>query len=409
MHKRNNIKKVILVSDILTYKNQASLDFEEAYLSTKLPPIIKWAGGKENELKYIIPNLPANIERFFDPFVGGGSVFLSVRSEKKFINDKSSELINLYKVISSNNNQDFIDVLDKIDHNWKVLEVIVDKNRPFFLNIYNDYTKGIINQLKLKNIIYEFIVRNAEQFNGLFTAIFNMNIENFLHELNRNLTNKILRMKTIGMQKGKLSINDILLNIETSLKSAFYMHFRHIYNNYDKYKITDNFKAAIFFFIHNNAYSGMFRYNGKGAFNVPYGGINYNRKNFTKKISYFKSYELKSGFSNTVIDNLDFEVFLDKYKPYKSDFIFLDPPYDSEFSTYTKNVFTRDDQKRLAYYLINKCNANWMLIIKKTEYISKLYNCDGLNIQSFEKKYLVSFMNRNDKNAEHLLITNYRC
>ena len=185
------------------------------------------------------------------------------------------------------------------------------------------------------------------------------------------------------------------------------MHFRHIYNNVKKYNINNAFKSAIFLFIRNFAYSGMFRYNSKGEFNVPYGGIAYNRKNFQKKVDYLKTKELKSLLDNTIIENEDFETFFEMYKPKRNDFIFLDPPYDSEFSTYTKNEFTREDQKRLASYLINKCEAKWMMIIKNTDFIFDLYNNKGLNIKSFDKRYLVSFMNRNDKNVEHLLITNY--
>jgi len=112
--------------------------------------------------------------------------------------------------------------------------------------------------------------------------------------------------------------------------------------------------------------------------------------------------------ATTVIENLDFEDFLVKYKPLKQDFIFLDPPYDSEFSTYTKNKFGKEDQKRLSNYLIKECQSHWMLIIKNTDYIRQLYFNKGLNIKSFDKTYLVSFMNRNDKNTEHLLITNYK-
>ena len=48
-----------------------------------------------------------------------------------------------------------------------------------------------------------------------------------------------------------------------------------------------------------------------------------------------------------------------------------------------------------------------MMIIKNTDFIFSLYNQKGLNINSFDKKYLVSFMNRNDKDVEHLIITNY--
>ena len=35
------------------------------------------------------------------------------------------------------------------------------------------------------------------------------------------------------------------------------------------------------------------------------------------------------------------------------------------------------------------------------------YNQPGINIRSFDKEYVVSFMNRNEKKVTHLLITNY--
>ncbi|MCM1029611.1 MAG: DNA adenine methylase [Pseudoflavonifractor sp.] len=71
---------------------------------------------------------------------------------------------------------------------------------------------------------------------------------------------------------------------------------------------------------------------------------------------------------------MDFEEFLDVTDPGQDDFIFLDPPYDSEFSTYAQNAFTRDDQERLANYLLTKCRAKWMMIIKNTDFIYNLYN-----------------------------------
>lgn len=48
-----------------------------------------------------------------------------------------------------------------------------------------------------------------------------------------------------------------------------------------------------------------------------------------------------------------------------------------------------------------------MLVIKNTPFIASLYEGKKLTIKSFNKKYLVCFMNRNDKNAEHLIIMNY--
>ena len=214
-------------------------------------------------------------------------------------------------------------------------------------------------------------------------------------------------MKHIEQLKHSLPDKDIVDNIETALRSAFYMHFRHVYNYREKYKINEPINSAIFFYIRNFAYAAMFRYNSKGEFNVPYGGIGYNRKNIQKKVDYLKSKELKSLLNRTTIENFDFKYFLEKHLPTQNDFIFLDPPYDSEFSTYTKNEFTRNDQARLSNYLINNCISKWMLVIKNTKFINNLYSKSGLNIEKFDKKYLVNFMNRNDTKSEHLLIRNY--
>ena len=150
----------------------------------------------------------------------------------------------------------------------------------------------------------------------------------------------------------------------------------------------------------------MFRYNKNGKFNVPYGGISYNRKEFIKKIEYIDSKEIKEYMEQTQIYCDDFETFLKEVQLETGDFIFLDPPYDTEFSTYAKNEFAKKDQVRLCEYLKNT-KANIMLIIKNTEFIYNLYNTKKFKIKTFDKKYLVSFQNRNDKDVEHLLITNY--
>lgn len=373
----------------------------------RLYPILKWAGGKERELKYILPKLPIAFDNYYEPFVGGGAVYTAIKSKKYFINDKSEELIALYRSIGSARNTVFFKALDEINYNWTLLTDVVQNNNSFFIETYKKYSTNIVGDEKIKEIMFEFIVTNSKQFNGMFSPMFNFNTSNFINELQINLIRKVKRMKHLEQLKWTLPDNDIIDNIETALKSAFYMHFRHIYNYVDKYKVSVPVKDAIFLYVRNFAYAAMFRYNAKGQFNVPYGGIGYNRKNFRKKIDYLKSKELKSLFKLTTIENLDFENFLKKYEPKKEDFIFLDPPYDSEFSTYTNNKFTKDDQIRLSKYLINCCRAKWMLIIKKTELIKDLYFGLRLNIESFDKTYLVSFMNRNDKNAEHLLITNY--
>jgi len=375
-------------------------------LENRLSPILKWAGGKEQELKYIHPALPKKFNNYFEPFIGGGAVYFSINAKRYFINDKSNELIDLYNSIKLEDKIFFI-VMREIIYNWNLLEKIVLNNSKEFIDFYINFSNDKIDNIEVQNWILEFIFNHSKEFNGMLLANFNLNIENFIKEIEKNLFNKIKRMKKIELEKGKLPHKDILDNIESALKSAFYMHFRYLYNNITKYNISKSKEIAIFFFIRNFAYSGMFRYNKSGGFNVPYGGIGYNRKNLSKKLDYLQSKELISHLHKTDIYNLDFENFFMKIEPKEDDFIFLDPPYDSEFSTYAKNEFTKDDQIRLANYLINNCKAKWMLIIKNTDFIYNLYNQPKINISIFDKKYLVSFQNRNDKNAKHLLIRNY--
>lgn len=379
----------------------------------RLPPLLKYPGGKEKELKFIIPNLPVNAENYFEPFVGGGAVFFSLDANNYFINDKSSELMRLYNMIRTQNTEFFYDI-EQLDYNWKLISDIVYKHKQEIGDIYGSYKSCITNKRELHDKVAEFILHNADEFNGLLSVSFNVEIQNFVNELIKSFNNKMLRMAEIEKENGPLSQEDFLHNTVCAFKSAFYMHFRFLYNNASSLNLSEPFSTAIYFYIREFCYSSMFRYNANGEFNVPYGGISYNRKTLSKKIEQFKDKAVISHLQKTHLSCLDFESFLERYTPQKNDFMFLDPPYDSEFSTYAKNSFDCSDQARLANYLKKKCDCMFMLVIKKSELILRLYE-DGeldksgrrIKIESFDKNYFVSFQNRNNKKAEHLIITNY--
>jgi DNA adenine methylase len=373
----------------------------------KLSPIVKWAGGKKSELKYILPRVPAPIINYYEPFVGGGAVYTAVEAELYYINDRSTELISLYRCLSGIERQRFFEAVDRIDHCWRLLTDITENNSSVLCRSYRRYATDILSEGDLETVILAFVIERLPDFDAVFSHIFEFDTPNFLGELKINMMRKLQRMKVLEQEKHIMPEDDVLSNIETSLKSALYMHFRHISNHSEKYKLSESVRTAIFLFIRNYAYSGMFRYNNSGLFNVPYGGIGYNRKSFARKIEYLKSKQLSDLLEKTTIAEGDFETFLRETAPGQNDFVFLDPPYDSEFSTYAKNEFAKADQARLADYLIDDCRTKWMLVIKNTPLIRDLYFEKHLHIMSFDKNYLVSFMNRNDKNAEHLLITNY--
>lgn len=374
-------------------------------LKAPLPPIIKWAGGKEKELSQIIDNLPTNFINYYEPFVGGGSVYTAIQAQCSFINDKCNELMSLLAYIKSQD-ETFFSWLQLIDDTWSGM-LLFAQQQKYLVDLYKSYREERISDIDLRTFIQDYTVLQQEKFLSILPNKFLWLRSIYIREIGQNITRKMFRMKKIEQQKQLLPDADICDNIDTAFMSALYMYFRSLYNDDELKNSHSELFVALFCFIRNYSYSGMFRYNSNGDFNVPYGGIAYNSKTLSKKIAYYKSAELKALFDRTHIYNQDFEAFFNDVTPTAEDFIFLDPPYDSDFSTYAGNEFTRDDQKRLAKYLCEQCKAKWMMVIKYTPFIYSLYADKGLNIQAFEKQYLVSFMNRNDKKTKHLIITNY--
>ena len=373
-------------------------------IETKLAPIIKWAGGKESELKYIIPNSPLGFDNYYEPFVGGGSVFVSMKAKKYYINDKSEELISLYNAIAKNNKL-FFNWISLISVSWKTMKNFRNI-KSLLVEKYIDFREERMSQVKFDSYIRDLVSKYNKKFLNVLDDKLVWEREILIKEIEKNLLSKTHRMYKIEKLRMPLCENDLYDNIETAFMSALYMYYRYLYNNneiiHNKELVT-----ALFVFIRNYSYSGMFRYNKNGDFNVPYGGIAYNSKLLDKKINYYMSDEILNLLNKTKIYCLDFEEFLNKTNPKSNDFIFLDPPYDSDFSTYSQNEFTKVDQIRLSKYMCNECKSKWMMIIKNTPFIYSLYSNKGLNISKFNKNYLVSFMNRNNREAEHLLIKNY--
>lgn len=390
--------------------NQQTQLFEDSAIvnidySNQLKPIIKWPGGKEKELPHIKRNAPERFENYYEPFVGGGSVFTAFDAKHIFINDKSTELINLYRYIST---QDcgFYEWLDNILHAWNNVLAFADANRHL-CDFYKQFRNNEVEEKDVMRQIDDFVHAQLDELNNIIPNSFEWHRHFFISEVDKCLSHKFKRMKKIESERTTMPESDIYDNIETSFTSAMYTYLRALYND-KALKTKTDLSTALFVFLRNYAYSGMFRYNDNGDFNVPYGGISYNHKTMTAKLDYYRSSELLNHFSKTTIENLDFEEFFNLYKPTERDFVFLDPPYDSEFSTYAQNEFTKEDQKRLADYLCTQCRAKWQLVIKYTPYIYSLYDREGIVIKKFDKKYVVSFMNRNDKDVEHLIITNYK-
>ncbi|MBU0614479.1 MAG: DNA adenine methylase, partial [Nanoarchaeota archaeon] len=236
-------------------------------------PIIKWTGGKRQEFKEIEDMIPA-FDRYVEPFFGGGAVFFSLEPKKAMINDKSKDLIDFYRLVKEGN-QEFKEELFKMVDEWERLKQSFEDNK--------DKVDERI-ELGLKPELSRQIISNIKS--------------------------KLARIKKIEEKENKVfNQAEMYEHIETAFRSGYYMYRRGLMN-LDGFSSISK-KMANYYFVREFCYGSMFRFNSDGKFNIPYGGIAYNKKDFRKKVEQvFKAKEL---FCDTVIDNVDFEEFFLKH------------------------------------------------------------------------------------------------
>jgi DNA adenine methylase len=73
--------------------------FAEPTPVTEPRPFLKWAGGKGQLLTQLRPLLPPRYGRYFEPFVGGGALFFSLRPPGAALSDVNTELIDCYRAV----------------------------------------------------------------------------------------------------------------------------------------------------------------------------------------------------------------------------------------------------------------------------------------------------------------------
>ena len=296
----DNIDKIDKIDKNLIYASKEDDKMSNIIITNKsneikhLKPLIKWSGGKSDEIKMFEKYFPEHYTTYVEPFVGGGSVYFYLNPVNAVISDVHKELIDLYKSIGNGKSEE----------------------------------------------IYEFMKQNP-------------NDENTYYKI-----------------RDEMKIND------------------------------DLDSAKRFYYQRKTCFRGMLRYNKNGKFNIPFG--RYKTINYIDLIN--KDYE--TLLSRTEILNNGFDYIFENYND-KNNFMFLDPPYDSEFTDYGYCQFGKEEQKNLAL-LFKNTKIKCLMVIGKTKFIEELYN--GYIVAEYDKKYRFKlYDNRigDEINTKHLIIKNY--
>lgn len=123
-------------------------------------------------------------------------------------------------------------------------------------------------------------------------------------------------------------------------EKSFYSH-RSRFNRLIKDRQSQSAEAAqLFYYLNRTCFNGLCRFNQSGEFNVPFGKH--------KSIPYAQDFSrFRPLLKHWVFTCGD----LDKLRLEPGDFIYADPPYDVQFTTYSAGGFSWNDQVRTAEWL----------------------------------------------------------
>ncbi len=81
----------------------------ESLVNEYYKPILKWAGGKRQLLPSLLKNIPEKFNTYYEPFIGGAALLISLYSLNKInesiISDTNTDLYNLYRIVKENPQQ----------------------------------------------------------------------------------------------------------------------------------------------------------------------------------------------------------------------------------------------------------------------------------------------------------------
>ena len=250
----------------------------------RMNPIIKWPGGKSREIDKIEHLIPS-YQRYVEPFFGGGALFFHLQPKSAAINDISEDLIQYYRLIKEQDKQ-LYDLLVCYNNSFNNLVLVCEKDKKELSDIFFQYKNGVIYREELGKKLSLIIESMSDKINSGFSDNLLLNKEEFDKMLYKMAEDKFVRTVS-NYNKCPFSDEDLCENLITGFTSGYYMYFRKVYNDLNLGRINDQsiqYKAANFYFIREYCYGSMFRYNAKGEFNIPYGGMSYNRKNMQSKI-----------------------------------------------------------------------------------------------------------------------------
>lgn len=171
----------------------------------------------------------------------------------------------------------------------------------------------------------------------------------------------------------------------------------------EDFKLMDSvLKAARTIYLNKTCFNGLYRVNSKGYFNTSYANnknpLIVDRETIFSLSKFFNEHNIQmtSGSYDKVLAGLD-----------NDSFVYLDPPYYSTFTSYSKEGFSDDDQKKLKVECdkLNEKGIKFLLSNSDYEFIRELYK--DYNIKTVQANRTINCKGNRRGKVNEVLVSNY--
>lgn len=239
--------------------------------------------------------------------------------------------------------------------------------------------------------------------------------ETYAFDINRDLINcyNVIKNDVEKLIKELDNKGKAFLKLDMDDRQVYFYDIRKEYNSYKIDEGVNIKRASEFIFLNRTCFNGLYRVNKSGEFNVPCGKYknpticdSSNLRNLSKLIQNVKFVYGDYKSSSKYVDN--------------KTFVYFDPPYrplsvTSGFTSYTKENFNDEDQRKLAKYYkeLNLKDAKLMLsnsnpknTNKEDNFFDEIYK--GFNISEVSAKRMINANAKGRGEISEILITNYK-
>lgn len=249
---------------------------------------------------------------------------------------------------------------------------------------------------KNKNTYFEPFVGGGALF---FHLLKTQKIEKaIINDINKDLitTYKVIRYKP----------NDLIINLNFYFKNSS----KDFFNSLKEKELKNYIEiSSRFIYWNKTGFNGLYRVNLSGKFNVPFASDKFffnidNIKFCSKAMRNLRSLK---------IYNKDYKIIFSKAK--KGDFVFIDPPYDSDkkntFNSYDKSKFGKAEQKELFQEIkkLKEKGVRFLFTNHDTELIRELYKTsqDFIYKEENANRFINSNASKRKNFTKEVFVRNY--